>query len=433
MDERWEAKALVKPIMNTLTTKRSGRNRVLFAVQCLVLTFMLACIGMFIAGIFDFHRYAAGHLVEFIPYTPIWTPQNFGQILARFGFNFDGWLLYKLATSILIASVFWGVGFLIFLRKGNDRFGLFIGALFVLFGTVSGDPITAFSGLHPQLNWILTPLGVFAWWGLFMLLFLFPNGQFVPRWTRWIALLLLLVYTVIIVGYGSSTPPPPLILVVVSLFGVGAASQVHRYRKISSPFERQQTKWVMFMLVITFIVLILSLLPLAFPDLLNPGSPAIFATLVLPNLPSYFLTLIPLSVAFAIFRYHLWDIDLVIRRTLLYGTLTATLGLVYFGGVLLLQLVFRGLSGQDSPLAVVISTLVIAALFTPLRLRLQVVIDRRFYRQKYNAEQAVTAFAAAARSETEVNPLTSQMVRVIEETVQPDKVWVWMKDRSTKL
>jgi hypothetical protein len=382
---------------------------------------------MFIARIFDFFRYAASHAVEFIPYTPIWTPQDFNQILSQFGLSFDSWLQYRLASSILIALVFWGVGFLIFIRNRNDWFGLYIGTLFVLFGTVNGDPLTVFSGLHPQLYWLLTPIGVLSWWGLFMQLFLFPNGRFVPPWTRWVALALLLAYVVSILGYGGSTPPPTLILVILSLFGVGAASQIYRYRKVSNLVERQQTKWVMYTLVVTFVMLIFSLLPLIIPESLNPGSSANFLALIVTNLPSYFLALIPVSVAFAILRYRLWDIDLIIRRTLVYAVLTASLGLVYFGSVLVLTQVFRALTGQDSPAVVVLSTLAIAALFTPLRRRIQAVIDRCFYRQKYNAEQAVAEFASAARSEVEMEMLADRLGIAVQESLQPESVSLWLK------
>ncbi len=421
----------MRRIWNTLTLYLTGKKRGILAAQLLVLAFMLACIAMFIAGIFDFPRYAAGHLVEFTPYAPPWTPQDFSQILAQFGLNYDGWLQYKLVSSILIALVFWGVGFLIFFRKGNDWFGMYIGSLFVLFGTFSGDPATAFSGMHPELNWFLTPLGVLAWWGLFMLLFLFPNGRFTPRWTRWIALLLLLVYAAIFWGYGDSTPPPPLILAVLALFGVGAGSQVYRYRKVSSQFERQQTKWVMFSLVITFLVLIVSLLPLVSPELLNTKSPANFLTLILPSMPSNFISLIPLSVAFAILRYRLWDIDLVIRRTLSYGAITAVLALLYLGGVTLFQQILTSLIGQNSPLAVVLSTLLVAALFTPLRRRVQTAIDRRFYRQKVDAARALEEFSVDARREVELEVLSSRLATVVQESFHPQSISIWLKKRES--
>ena len=131
-------------------------------VRILVLIFMLACIGIFIAGIFDFPQYATGHAVEFIPDTPIWTPEIFVQILGQFGLSFNAWLQFNLVTAIFLALVFWSVGLLIFYRKSSDWFGLYLGAVFVLFGTVSGSPSTAFAGMHPGAYWILTPLGVLA-------------------------------------------------------------------------------------------------------------------------------------------------------------------------------------------------------------------------------------------------------------------------------
>jgi hypothetical protein len=395
--------------------------------RLLVLLLMLACVGMFIIGVFDFSKYAASHAADFIPYTPTWTAQIFTQILSQFGLSLHAWLQYKLVTSILIALVFWSIGFLIFFRKGKDWFGLYISALFVLFGTISGDPTTAFGGMHPEFTW-LAPIGVIAWLGLFMLLFLFPNGRFVPRWTRWIALLLVLAFSVIFLEFGgSNNPPPPLILMVFALIGIGAGSQVHRYRRISTPVERQQTKWVMFTLVIVFLVLVFSLLPTLFPDSLTPGSSTNLFMIVLSSLPSYFLALIPLSVTFAILRYRLWDIDLIIRRTLQYGLLSVLLGMVYFGMVVLLEQVFRALTGQASPLAVVISTLVIAALFTPLRRRVQTAIDRRFFRAKYDADQAVASFAAAARNEVGLDSLTGHLAAAAQQSLQPEFVWVWIR------
>ena len=194
--------------MSTFTSYLTSKKLGLLAPQLLVLAFMLACIGMFIAGIFDFPSYAASHTGEFIPYAPPWTPEIFGLILSQYGLSIGNWLLYRLVLSIFIALVFWIVGFLIFFRKGNDWFGLYIGLIFVLFGTVSGDPSAVFSGLHPELKWLLDPLSVLAWLGLFMLLFLFPNGRFTPRWTRWIALLQLFFYALIINDFGNDAPSP---------------------------------------------------------------------------------------------------------------------------------------------------------------------------------------------------------------------------------
>jgi hypothetical protein len=400
--------------------------------RALVLFFMLAWVGMSVAGVFDFRQYAIDHPVEFIPYAPLWTPQSFSQIIGRLGLSLEAWLQYRLVTSIIIALVFWSVGFLIYFRNGKNWFGQYIGAIFVLFGTASGDPSSAFGGMHPELMWLLMPLGTMAWWALFTLLYLFPNGRFTPRWTRWVALFLFLDYAIALIVSGGQTPPASLVMLIFVLLGIGVWSQVDRYRRVSTPLERQQTKWVIAALVVAFGALILSLLPLIIPDLINPNSALNPAAVVLSSLPSFVLALIPLSMAFAILRYHLWDIDLIIRRTLVYTALTALLASVFFGGVTLLQGVFTTFTGQQSPASVVISTLLIAALFNPLRRQVQAFIDRRFFRQKYDAAVALQEFSAAARREVALENLTAQLVSVVEKTIQPSQVTLWIRHPEKK-
>jgi hypothetical protein len=140
------------------------------------------------------------------------------------------------------------------------------------------------------------------------------------------------------------------------------------------------------------------------------------------------LLLLPLSIGLAILRYRLWDVDLLINKVLVYGTLTATLGAIYIGSVVGLIALLRGFTGERSTVAIVIATLVAAALFQPLRRRIQSDIDRRFYRRKYDAAQALAAFSARLRDEVDLDAVTADLVAVVDQTVQPAHVALWLRE-----
>jgi hypothetical protein len=142
---------------------------------------------------------------------------------------------------------------------------------------------------------------------------------------------------------------------------------------------------------------------------------------------------LPICLAIAILRYRLFDIDVIIRKTLVYTVLTGVLALVYFGLVVVLQSIVDATGGQQSTLVIVISTLVIAALFAPLRRAVQNVIDRRFFRKKYDAEQVLNQFVASARNETDMDVLTAELEHAVRETLQPTLVSVWLRDRNPAL
>jgi hypothetical protein len=183
--------------------------------------------------------------------------------------------------------------------------------------------------------------------------------------------------------------------------------------------ERQQLKWFTYWAVLVGVVLISDFF-YTFPGVWESVKEAI-AFNILP----------PLMIGIAILRYHLYEIDVIIRRTLIYATLTAALGLVYVSCIVLLQTLAPPLVGS-SELAIVASTLAIAALFTPLRRRIQNLIDKRFYRRKYNTAQVLEAFAETARDETDLERLTAQLLKVVDETTQPEHVSLWLREPAAR-
>jgi hypothetical protein len=184
--------------------------------------------------------------------------------------------------------------------------------------------------------------------------------------------------------------------------------------------ERQQVKWFAYAAAIFAIAGLLNVSTLAIdvPLWVEWANLAIFPVAG---------TTIPIAIGIAILRYRLYDIDVLINRTLIYGSLTATLAALYFGGIVILQRVFVMLTGEKSTLAVVASTLVIAALFNPLRRRIQGFIDRRFYRRKYDARKSLEAFSARLRNETDLEALNNELVGVVRETIQPAQVSLWVR------
>jgi hypothetical protein len=202
--------------------------------------------------------------------------------------------------------------------------------------------------------------------------------------------------------------------------------------------ERQQLKWFMFAAVPATVLGSLDWLDSIVANfttdfMFQPVYILYTSGLWLPNIYAGALALlvIPVCTYIAILRYNLYDIDLVINRTLVYGSLTATLVALYFGGIVVLQRFFVLLTGQKSTLAVVASTLLIAALFTPLRRRIQRFIDRRFYRSKYDARKTLEAFSTQLRDETDLEALSDNLLGVVRETMQPAHVSLWLRPEAS--
>src|SRR5215211_6905138 len=288
-------------------------------------------------------------------------------------------------------------------------------------------------------SWIYSWLWVPSLGLLVFLSLLFPNGRLpVARW-RWFARLSALLTFVamvlaafspgqIILGLPAIRNPlgieglpnayKPVQALMLILIAVSVASLLMR-RLYARGVERQQTKWFTYTSAVAASGAILQYIisePLELVWLGWAGH-----ALVLIGLAG-----MPISMGIAITRYRLYDIDIIINRTLVYGPLTATLVALYFGGIVVLQRFFVFLTGQQSTLAVVASTLLIAALFSPLRQRIQSFIDRRFYRRKYDARKTMEAFSAQLRNETNMDALSDNLVGVVRETMQPAHVSLWL-------
>ena len=193
--------------------------------------------------------------------------------------------------------------------------------------------------------------------------------------------------------------------------------------------ERQQTKWIVFGAAVGLLGFLLLgvLLPVLLEVFIHLQSLNPLLLVILVTGIYLVLLLIPLSFAIAILRYRLWDVDVLINKTLVYGLLTGTLVAVYAGCIVGLQALLRGLFNQTSEVAIVISTLLIAALFQPLRKRIQAGIDRRFYRRKYDAARTLAAFSTTLRNEVDLDQLREQLVAVVQETMQPSFVSLWLR------
>jgi hypothetical protein len=335
---------------------------------------------------------------------------------------------YATVIGFLSALLFVGLSVLIFWRAFDQGAGLLASFCFLLFGLqpLAGDLSSLPTALELFVNVIQTLMLLFC---LGFFLVTFPDGRFAPRWS-WLIGCTLFVQGILFMLPGPfnilSWPLPLFLIELAFAYSSPVAIQVYRYRRIYTPAQRQQTRWVIFGLVC---FLLLFLFANVMDGLITAvgGAGSLFHA-ANPSLMLVASLFVPLSVTIAILRSRLWDIDVIIRRTLVYSTLTVILVLIYVGLVLVFGTLVRHVLGQqENPLVIVASTLVIAALFQPLRLGIQRVIDRRFYRRKYNATRTVEAFSATLRNEVELNQLREHLLTIVQETMQPAHVSLWLR------
>jgi hypothetical protein len=409
-------------VASTANTRLSGSWLILARVTWIVVVTLIVVLFLAMLPAYD-------TLLQTIctgaPCGPTQPTLDSAQSIQKLGLSLSTYATFILALTLASALLCLAVSAVIFWRKSDDWMALLVAlgavALSTLYVTYT------LQGSHSAWQVLAVVLNVLGNGVFFLVCTLFPTGRFVPRWTRWLlpcwvgvgmvflffrdVSFMYLVYNLVWLT--------EVVLLVMALF--------YRYRYASSPLQRQQTKWVIYGGSVAGIIVVGLTLPLyLFPSLGQAGS---FYQLVIA--PAYIVAvfIVPLSTGLAILRFRLYDIDLLINRTLVYGSLTVLLALIYFVCVILLQNLVRGLTGQvgQSPLIIVGSTLAIAALFQPLRRRIQSIIDRRFYRRKYDAARTLEAFSATLRQEIDLSQLHEHLLNVVQETMQPAHVSLWVR------
>jgi hypothetical protein len=339
----------------------------------------------------------------------------------------------QVALDTIFVVVFATIGGLIFLRKPDDPVALLVALMLVTWGPGNDIMVLTPGALLPPepLTWwhwpfVLIEYVAFMSWMLFF--YLFPSGRFVPRGARWLA-----VGWIVFAGlwnFFGATPlaplnwPKPLFAVAIAvLWGSFPVCQVYRYRRASDAVQRQQTKWVVFGVAVAVVGFLLTLVAVGPPPVDLPQE-QVGRGLVSMLLMDLFVLAIPVSIGVAVLKYRLFDIDRLINRTLVYGLLTAILGLGYVGAVLVLSQVL----GQDrSNLAVAGSTLVVAAMFQPARHRIQTAVDRRFNRRPYGAAKAIEAFSTRLRDQVDLDTLSTELLAAVDQIMEPTRVSLWLR------
>jgi len=368
---------------------------------------------------------ALGDLLVFVPFLAF--PIVGALIASRRLENPIGWMC-------LVAGLFW-----MLIALGSQYDAYVLAKLGSVPGAVMIDALT-------QWIWV-PPVGIL---GIYMIL-LFPDGRLPSR--RWRPLAWLSGAVMVLFSVASTLAPGTLeghpgvrnpfgleghpwvavvavgtVLLLPLCILASALSLVLRYRRSGSEV-REQIKWIAFAAALVGLVYLsglLSELVFAPGSLVGEDAPPLWVE-IQRNMLMLSYVGVPVSIGFAVLKYRLYDIDVIINRALVYGSLTATLLAAYIGGIVLLQRVFVALTGEESTLAVVGSTLVIAALFAPLRRRIQTFIDRHFYRSKYDARKILEAFSGKLREETNLAALDDELVGVVRETIQPTHVSLWLR------
>ncbi len=411
--------------MTSDTALHRDLRKVLPLARGLTLAFVTGSVAVLVYGAFAFYTRAVTLPTELLPNSK-WTPNMMHAGLETLGWTPEGYALYVLALSAMQGLICAVVGMLIVIRRQRSWYALLLGLEIIFIGVLTNPLFTSAGASLPVLREIREPLSWFGWPMFFVCFYLFPDGRFVPRWTQWAAPALVIMTSLGFVFNYSNAMPLWLTIGILGLILTALGSPIYRYFKVSDIAQKQQIK-----IVVLAAGALVAFVPSQIIVVMLLGGSATTIDALTWRLISGALStmwmVLPIGIAIAVLRYRLWDIDVIVRRTLVYGLLSALLAGIYFGSVALLQTVITALTGQTrSELVTVVSTLAIAGLVLPLRNGLQKSIDRRFYRRKFNAEQALARFSAEMRDAVEMEAIAAQLMDAVEETLQPERIHVWI-------
>ncbi|HZU11348.1 MAG TPA: hypothetical protein VFB58_00770 [Chloroflexota bacterium] len=403
------------------------RQRSLLVGRSIWVAVALLAVGLSVAGIparfaaLQMVCHAGGACGQFG--SPL--PRHLVRDLHGMGLSLHVYAAYTIAVEVGASLVSFALGALLAWRVRTGGI-LFVAVMLVAYGALGTNLPDALAGAHPFWREPVGLLDALALASLTIFFYIFPDGRFVPRWTRFLAALAAVGYAIAFLYPGGVLEPENnqvSLAAELALLLIGVGAQIYRYRAVSGPVERQQTKWVVFGLAVTFSI---NAAILVIAESIPAGNPLL--TMAEDTIFSLCGAVMPLTIAVAILHHRLYDIDALVNRTLVYGSLTVSLAAFYLGSVIALQALFRVLTGQTSDLAIAISTLALAALFNPWRHRLQGFIDRRFYRRKYDAAQILAAFNRHLRDEVDLDHLTDDILALVAETIQPERAALWLPE-----
>jgi len=387
--------------------------RLMRLARWLVLALILFSIGALLISIGLFPASLSQAIASLAP-NDNWTAEMTRSALDQLGWSPQSLAWFFAVLGWITAAVYCTVGLVVFRRRSDSWFGLYVAVTFaVLLPSAAASPLVSAQGGALLTGWYSLTSGL-GWAFLFILFYLFPDGRFVPAWTRWLLLGWLMGYLASLIAPSLSVYLIPL---VVGLVVSPPASQVYRYIRVSDSLQRQQTKWIAFMGGAFVLIIILQILAsTAFTPTSATLPTSFMASTLLRALTDLWILCLPIVIAIAILRYRLWDIDIIIRRTLVYLPLTAILAGVFAASTRLLQALFSPVSGQQSGAATALTTLIVVAVFDPIKGWLQRIVDTRF-KEVSNPEERWMAYDEQVRAFVQMIDAPANARRLLEEAV----------------